>query len=213
MFDISDEELRLLVNDLEVLEEIPEEVAYRIEETIQQLLMQDNQSFVKANTSPLKSKISWGNLALAASFVLAIGLGANFLTQDGIDGAPTSTIANQGTGAKFEDDEILTSAGAQIATVESAVPVFDSGINYQNSLSREILPFIPKSTYGSITNIDPAIINCIASLGLTETVSLIDTGRYRDINVTAVWSAITPTVWQIAIIDKDCNPVAELNFK
>jgi hypothetical protein len=206
MSEISDEEIKELIQGLDDLEEIPEEAAKRFDETIQRLLIQDA-------IIPRKKRSPWGNLALAASFVLLIGVGATFFTQERLGGVSSTSISSAENDIEFQDDEILTSESEQISTSKSFVPEFESDINYEFKLNLDAIPFNLVATYGSTANLDSTLIRCIRSIGLVDAVSFIDRSKYGELDVISVWSALSGNTWQIAIIDFSCNPVDKIIFK
>lgn len=206
MSEISDEKLKSLIRGLDDLEDVPEEAAKRFDETIQRLLAHDA-------INRQKSRSHWGNLALAASFVLLIGVGATFFTQERIGGVSSTSISSAENDFEFQDDEILTSEGEKISTYKSYVPEYESGINYEYKLNLDAISFDLVATYGSTANLDSTLIRCIRSIGLVDAVSFIDRSKFGKLDVISVWSALSGNTWQISIIDFSCNPVDEIIFK
>lgn len=206
MSEISDQELRELLGDLGELEDVPDEVSKRLDGTIQQLLMQEI-------SKSKEKKFSWGNLALAASFVLTIGLGASFLVQEVSEGNTETSIANRVTSPQFEDDEVLTSQGSEIARTDVTVRELNSGLDYSKLPTYENLPFTPEANYGSFDADIDQLKRCLTDLGLIETVSLIDRGFDGDEQAISIWSATSQNSWRIVIIDDLCNPIREFIYK
>lgn len=200
MSEISDEELKRLLKELEELDEVPQDVAARMDATIDQLA-----AAAKRKKSSFFTSTSW---ALAAGFTLVFGLGVVLnLDSSPISQTNTSITANPSDG---KEDDVLTSTGDEPAQTSNPVPQYSSGIDYSKEVSTKDLPFTPTVDYGSIEQVTSKIRSCIDSLELEESVSLIDLAKYKNQNVIAVWSALSSKSWQVLIISDACEGIDEV---
>ena len=200
MSEISDEELKKLYKELEALDEVPRDVAARLDATVQKL--------AAAEKSKKSSRLTTTSWALAAGFTLVFGLGVVL----NLDSSPISQTNTSSTSKPSEgnEDDVLTSTGAEPTQTNNPVPQYSSGIDYSKKLSTKDFPFTPTVDYGSIEQLPTNIRSCIDSLGLEESASLIDLAKYKNQSVTAVWSAITSKSWQVFIISDTCEGIDEV---
>ena len=200
MSEISDEELKKLFKELEALDEVPRDVATRLDATVQKL--------AAAEKNKKSSRLTTTSWALAAGFTLVFGLGVVL----NLDSSPISQTNTSSTSKPSEgnEDDVLTSTGDEPAQTNNPVPQYSSGIDYSKELSTKDFPFTPSVDYGSIEQLPTNIRSCIDSLGLEESASLIDLAKYKNQSVTAVWSAITSKSWQVFIISDTCEGIDEV---
>jgi len=200
MSEISDEELKKLYKELEALDEVPREVAARLDATVEKL--------AAAEKSKKSSRLTTASWALAAGFTLVFGLGVVL----NLDSSPISQTSTSSTSKPSEsnEDDVLTSTGDEPAQTNNPVPQYSSGIDYSKELSTKDFPFTPTVDYGSIEQLPTNIGSCIDSLGLKESASLIDLAKYKNQSVTAIWSAITNKSWQVFIISDTCEGIDEV---
>ncbi len=200
MSEFSERDLEKLIKQLGDLDAVPEEVAARMDATVERLAASD-----MAKKRARSASTSW---VLAAGVTLVFGLGV-VLTVDSsyIGGNSDKSIS---TSSQKEQDDILTSSEDEPIVTTSPVPRYTSDLDYVEKIFFEGLPFLPPREYGGLSKLSPRKIACLSTLGLDETVSLLDEARYGDREVTAVWSAITGNSWQVFIIDDDCQGIAEL---
>lgn len=200
MSEISDEELKKLFKELEALDEVPRDVAARLDATVEKLAAEE-----KSKKSSRLTTASW---ALAAGFTLVFGLGV-VLNLDSSPIAQTNTSSTSKPSEGNEDD-VLTSSRDEPAQTNNPVPQYSSGIDYSKKVSTKDLPFAPTVDYGSIDQLPTSIRTCIDSLELEESASLIDLARYKNQSVTAVWSALTSKSWQVLIISDTCEGIEKV---
>jgi hypothetical protein len=200
MSEISDEELKKLFNELEALDEVPQDVATRMDAIIDRLAAAE-----KRKKSSRMSTTSW---ALAASFTLVFGLGVVLQPDSSpINQSPSTSSLES---PQSNEDEVLTSTDSQPELTNDPIVEYSTDLDYSVEISISDLPFKPTTDYGNITKVNSDLQSCLISLGLGESVSLIDVARYEDKKVTAVWSGVTGKSWQISIIDPNCEGIAEL---
>jgi cytoskeletal protein RodZ len=199
MSDISDDELKRLLKELDKLDEVPTEVAARMDATIDRLAAAE-----KSKKSPKFTSVSW---ALAAGFTLVFGLGVVLnLESSPISQAPSTTSES----SQKNEDDVLTSTDREPRQTIQEVPQYSSNLDYSRKLSLADFPFTPAVDYGNITNITSELRTCLISLGLEQSISTIDKAVYEDKKVSAIWSAITEKSWRVFLIDSNCEGVAEV---
>jgi len=199
MSDISDDELKRLLKELDKLDEVPTDVAARMDATIDRLAATD-----KSKKSSRFTSVSW---ALAAGFTLVFGLGVVLnLESSPISQSPSTTSES----SQKNEDDVLTSTDREPRQTNQEVPQYSSNLDYSKNLSLADLPFTPAVDYGNITNVTSELRTCLTSLGLEQGISTIDKAVYADMKVSAIWSAITEKSWQVFLIDSNCEGVAEV---
>ena len=197
MSEISDEELKKLFKELKALDEVPQDVAARMNATIDRLSAAE-----KKKKSSRLATTSW---ALAASVTLVFGLGVVLnLDSSPINQSPSTSSSES---PQKSDEDVLTSTeGEPVVTIEP-VAQYASNIDYSTTISLADLPFKTAVNYGSLVELPSELLSCLTSLGFEDSVSFIDVARYEDKEVTAVWSAVTSKSWQISIIDSNCEGI------
>lgn len=199
MSDISDDELKRLLKELDKLDEVPTEVAARMDATIDRLAAAE-----KSKKSSKFTSVSW---ALAAGFTLVFGLGVVLnLESSPISQSPSTTSES----SQKNEDDVLTSTDREPRQNNQEVPQYSSNLDYSKKLSLADLPFAPAVDYGNITNVTSELRTCLTSLGLEQSISTIDKAVYEDKKVSAIWSAITEKSWRVFLIDSNCEGVAEV---
>jgi hypothetical protein len=199
MSDISDDELKRLLKELDKLDEVPTDVAARMDATINRLAAAE-----KSKKSSRFTGVSW---ALAAGFTLVFGLGVVLnLESSPISQSPSTTSES----SQKNEDDVLTSTDREPRQTNQKVPQYSSNLDYSKTLSLADLPFTPAVDYGNITNVTPELRTCLTSLGLQQSISTIDKAVYADMKVSAIWSAITEKSWQVFLIDSNCEGIAEV---
>ena len=197
MSEISDEELKKLFKELKALDEVPQDVAARMNATIDRLSAAE-----KKKKSSRLATTSW---ALAASVTLVFGLGVVLnLDSSPINQSPSTSSSES---PQKSDEDVLTSTeGEPVVTIEP-VAQYASNIDYSTTISLADLPFKTAVNYGSLVELPSELLSCLTSLGFEDSVSFIDVARYGDKEVMAVWSAVTSKSWQISIIDSNCEGI------
>jgi hypothetical protein len=199
MSDISDDELKRLLKELDKLDEVPTDVAARMDATIDRLAAAE-----KSKKSSRFTSVSW---ALAAGFTLVFGLGVVLnIESSPISQSPSTTSES----SQKNEDDVLTSTGREPRQTNQEVPEYLSNLDYSKNLSLADFPFTPAVDYGNITNVASELRTCLTSLGLEQSISTIDTAFYAEKKVSAIWSAITEKSWQVSLIDSSCEGVAEV---
>lgn len=200
MSEISDEELKRLLKELEALDELPEDVAARMDATIDRLAASE-----KRKKSSRFTSASW---ALAAGFTLVFGLGIVL----NLESSPINQIPSTNTSQKpiQNEDDVLTSTEDAPRMTSEPVAQYASNFDYSKGIQLSDLPFKPSTNYGSLSKLSTELQSCLTSLGLNESVSLVDEARYGDKEATAIWSAISGKTWQVNIIDATCEGIAEV---
>ena len=199
MSDISDDELKRLLKELDKLDEVPTEVAARMDATIERLAAEE-----KGKKSSKFTSVSW---ALAAGFTLVFGLGVVLnLESSPISQSPSTTSES----SQKNEDDVLTSTDREPRQTNQEAPQYSSNLDYSKKLSLADFPFTPAVDYGNITNVTSELRTCLTSLGLEQSISTIDIAVYGEKKVSAIWSAITEKSWQVFLIDSNCEGVAEV---
>ena len=199
MSDISDDELKRLLKELDKLDEVPTEVAARMDATIERLAAEE-----KGKKSSKFTSVSW---ALAAGFTLVFGLGVVLnLESSPISQSPSTTSES----SQKNEDDVLTSTDREPRQTNQEAPQYSSNLDYSKKLSLADFPFTPAVDYGNITNVTSELRTCLTSLGLEQSISTIDKAVYEDKKVSAIWSAITEKSWRVFLIDSNCEGVAEV---
>jgi cytoskeletal protein RodZ len=199
MSDISDDELKRLLKELDKLDEVPTDVAARMDATIERLAAEE-----KSKKSSKFTSVSW---ALAAGFTLVFGLGVVLnLESSPISQSPSTTSES----SQKNEDDVLTSTGREPRQTNQEAPQYSSNLDYSKKLSLAEFPFTPAADYGNITNVTSELRTCLTSLGLEQSISTIDKAVYEDKKVSAIWSAITEKSWRVFLIDSNCEGVAEV---
>ena len=199
MSDISDDELKRLLKELDKLDEVPTDVATRMDATIERLAAAE-----KGKKSSKFTSVSW---ALAAGFTLVFGLGVVLnLESSPISQSPSTTSES----SQKNEDDVLTSTDREPRQTNQEAPQYSSNLDYSKKLSIADFPFTPAVDYGNITNVTPELRTCLTSLGLEQSISTIDKAVYGEKKVSAIWSAITEKSWQVFLIDSNCEGVAEV---
>ena len=194
-----DKELQALLKQLQPLDPIPEDVDRRFEETLHSL---------KSETSVKKR--TWFNpnsFALAAGFLVVVSLGITFTLSN--ENEASTSIVQSDVGRENSSD-ILVGNNLNPNSLSDAVQLFKSGIDYKLSPKLREFPFTPLNSYYDTKSVQKSFLNCLISLGIEESVSLIDRGTYSGLQISAVWSAIEKGKWQVAIIDKQCEPIDQI---
>ena len=197
MSEISDEELKKLLKNLGALDDVPQDVAARLDATIERWAAEE-----KKKSSSRLTNTSW---ALAASVTLVFGLGVVL----NVDSSPInqSPSTSSSESPQKSDEDVLTSTeGEPVVTIEP-VAQYASNVDYSATISLADLPFDTTVNYGNLAKLPSELLSCLISLGFEESVSFIDEARYGDKKVTAVWSAVTGKSWQISIIDSNCEGI------
>jgi hypothetical protein len=200
MSKISDEELKRLLLELEELEELPEGLAARMDETIDRL--------AAAEKNKRNSRLSSTSWALAAGFTLVFGLGVVLNLESSPLSQGPSTNSSQ-TPQQTEND-VLTSTESAPKMTSKPVMQYSSIIDYSKDIKEDDLPFEPSNNFGALSELPSKIQSCLISLGLNDSVSLVDRANYGDQKITAVWSAISQNSWQVYIIDSRCEGITEV---
>ena len=200
MSKISDEELKRLLLELEELEELPEGLAARMDETIDRL--------AAAEKNKRNSRLSSTSWALAAGFTLVFGLGVVLNLESSPLSQGPSTNSSQ-TPQQTEND-VLTSTESAPTMTSKPVMQYSSIIDYSKDIKEDDLPFEPSNNFGALSELPSKIQSCLVSLGLNDSVSLVDRANYGDQKITAVWSAISQNSWQVYIIDSRCEGITEV---
>jgi cytoskeletal protein RodZ len=199
MSDISDDELKRLLKELDKLDEVPTEVAARMDATIERLAAEE-----KSKKSSKFTSVSW---ALAAGFTLVFGLGVVLnLESSPISQSPSTTSES----SQKNEDDVLTSTDREPRQTNQEAPQYSSNLDYSKKLSLADFPFTPAVDYGNITNVTSELRTCLTSLGLEQSISTIDIAVYGEKKVSAIWSAITEKSWRVFLIDANCEGVAEV---
>ena len=193
MSEISDEELKKLFKELEALDEVPRDVAARLDATVEKL--------AAAEKSKKSSRLTTTSWALAAGFTLVFGLGIVL----NLDSSPISQTIDSSSSKPSEDneDDVLTSIYVT-NPYYNHIPQYSSGIDYSKEVFLKDFPFLPNSfSFYSLDGLSEELKSCLLSLGLEE-INLVDAARYEGAKVKAVWSAIDGSSWQVFIIDDNC---------
>jgi cytoskeletal protein RodZ len=199
MSDISDDELKRLLKELDKLDEVPTDVATRMDATIERLAAAE-----KSKKSSKFTSVSW---ALAAGFTLVFGLGVVLnLESSPISQSPSTTSES----SQKNEDDVLTSTDREPRQTNQEAPQYSSNLDYSKKLSIAEFPFTPAVDFGNITNVTSELRTCLTSLGLEQSISTIDKAVYGEKKVSAIWSAITEKSWQVFLIDSNCEGVAEV---
>jgi cytoskeletal protein RodZ len=199
MSDISDDELKRLLKELDKLDEVPTDLAARMDATIERLAAAE-----KSKKSSKFTSVSW---ALAAGFTLVFGLGVVLnLESSPISQSPSTTSES----SQKNEDDVLTSTDREPRQTNQEAPQYSSNLDYSKKLSIADFPFTPAVDYGNITNVTLELRTCLTSLGLEQSISTIDKAVYGEKKVSAIWSAITEKSWQVFLIDSNCEGVAEV---
>lgn len=200
MSEISDEELKKLFKELKALDEVPQDVATRMDATIDRLSAAE-----KKKKSSRLATTSW---ALAASVTLVFGLGVVLnLDSSPINQSPSTSSSES---PQKSDEDVLTSTEGEPLVTSEPIAQYTSNIDYSTTISLADLPFNTAVNYGSLAKLPSELLSCLTSLGFEDSVSFIDEAKYGDKEVTAVWSAVTANSWQISIIDSDCEGLAKI---
>ena len=200
MSEISNEELKKLFKELKALDEVPQDVATRMDATIDRLSAAE-----KKKKSSRLANTSW---ALAASVTLVFGLGVVLnLDSSPINQSPSTSSSES---PQKSDEDVLTSTEGEPVVTSEPVAQYASNIDYSTTISLADLPFKTAVNYGSLAELPSELLSCVTSLGFGDSVSFIDVARYEDKEVTAVWSAVTAKSWQISIIDSNCEGLAKV---
>jgi len=199
MSDISDDELKRLLKELDKLDEVPTDVATRMDATINRL--------AAAEKSKKTSRLTSASWSLAAGFTLVFGLGVVLnMESSPISQSPSTTSES----SENNDDDVLTSTDREPRQINEPTPQYSSNLDYSKKLSLADFPFTPAVDYGSIIDVSSELRTCLISLGLDQSISTIDIAMYADKKVSAIWSAITEKSWQVFLIDSKCEGIAEV---
>ena len=202
MSGISEEEIERRLKNLGQLEEVPEGVSKRFEETLLKL----------SSEAPAVRKSSWltsSNWAVAAGFALVFSLGA-FIFGNSNSSISQNSSTNTSVSSKDNNSEVLVSGGNAPQNTNAKVPVFYSSTDYSGKVFVSNLPFKPTNNFGAITELEESLKSCIRELGLEENVSLIDRAFFESKSAIAIWSALEERAWQVFVIDKNCSGLTEV---
>ena len=207
------EELMKALRNIEPLEDVPSDVSSRFQETLANLALSTS------HTQPKKNWLTGSNqFALAASFTLVFALGAVFTLNSGNEsGNSTGISQNQGTNApadsNVKEDQLLYSAGegsipetsnTPIKLSNSALDYFSIPAGFQKTLGVGI-------TWNSPSTLELSTIKCLKALELDQSTNLIDAGFLDGMAVTAIWTPVSTSSWNIYLVDATCN-VLEKKF-
>jgi hypothetical protein len=201
MSEFSERDLERLLREIGPLEAVPDEVAKRMDETVER--------FLAAEVNKKRSRYVTTPWVLAAGLTLVFGFGGTLNQVASTRIVEVSTPATSSS-PQAKSDDVLTSSGDVPVSTAKQVPEFSSDFDYAKGVVVEELPFEPISDYGNLSALSPKVTTCLTSLGLNESVSFLDRARYASQEVTAVWSAITRDTWQISVINDACEGIAEL---
>ena len=201
------DELMNALHNIEPLEDVPTDVSSRFQETLTNLVLSSSR------TQPKKNWLTGSNqFALAASFTLVFALGAVFTLNSGDEsGNSTGISQNQGTNAPTEndvkEDQLLYSAGEGSIPETSNTPIKQSNsahdylsipAGFQKTLGVGI-------TWNSPEELEPFTIECLKSLELDKSTNLIDTGYLDGMLVTAIWTPVSSSSWNVYLLDASCS--------
>jgi hypothetical protein len=201
------EELVKRLQSIEPLEDVPADVSVRFQETLARLALKESQAKSK------KKWLSGGNqFALAASFTLVFALGAIFTLNSG-DSSSTSLNGEQGSSivdeksSGIKDDQLLYSGGANSAPKGSEAPIRETNYShdYSEIPSGLIQKFSVGSSWNSVEGLSGSSLKCLNALELSTNINLIDSGRYKGVQIKAFWSPLTKSSWNVYIVDSKCN--------
>lgn len=207
------EELIKGLQSIEPLEDVPAGVSVLFQETLTRLVQQESKVKPKNNWLP-----SGNQFALAASFTLVFALGAVFTLNSGdssstsLNGAQGPAIVNEESSG-IKDDQLLYSGGANSAPQSSQAPIRETNNSHDYSeISSELIQkFSVGSSWNSKEGLSGPSLKCLNALELSTNTNLIDSGRYKGVQVKAIWSPLTKSSWNVYIVDSKCN-VLEKKF-
>ena len=201
------EELMSALHNIEPLEDVPTDVSLRFHETLKGLASRDLQ------VKPKKNWLTGGNqFAIAASFTLVFALGAVVILNLGNDSGDSIGVSQNKTDVTqaeddVKDDQLLYSAGERSIPQKSNTPVkfSNSGHDYAAIPSEFQKSVGVATTWNSVEAINSTLRKCLITLGLEDSVNLIDTGILNRKVVNAIWSPVTANSWNVYLLDADCN--------
>jgi hypothetical protein len=197
-----DKDLRRLLRDSAELDEVPRDVSLQFEARLQELMHEKQ---------PRRQKwITTASFALAAGFLGILGVSAVVnLESDSL----VEVVDNLSpSGEISKETDVLTSSGTT-GTADSNVEQYYSQVDYFGKSKTSEFPFVPRTTYFAVDNLPQDLTACLSSLGLSESVSLIDNAKFEGKPITAVWSGLDEQTWIVSIIAQDCEPANEVLIK
>lgn len=197
------------------LEDVPEDVSLRFQETLTSLTIRDSQ------VRPKKTWLSSSNqFALAASFTLVFALGAVFTVSSGGDpsdsvGVSQNQTDNTSIENNIKDDQLLYSTGGNSIPEKSSSPIklSSSAHDYASIPTGFQRKLGVGNTWNSANTLDPATAKCLKSLGLNESTNLIDSGLLKAKTAKAIWTPINSNSWNIYLVDDRCEVLEKKFFK
>lgn len=196
--DINDE-FQDLINQAGQLDDVPKDVALEFEETLSKLLREEE---------PRKRPwITTATFLLAASFLGLFGMG--IISSTGPSPKVESAIDTLPTPINSMQTDILAADEVGVVTNQD-VMVVKSGLDYFGKSKASQFPFRPKSNFGSLKDLESNLQKCLTQLGLSQTVSVVDSGMLNNLEITAIWTALDSDSWAVSILAEDCQPVEEI---
>ena len=194
------------LSSVEPLEEVPSEVSKRFHETLSRLANEQ---------TSVKTKIHWFNsanqFALAASFVLVFALGAVVTLNSGGDSADPLGVVKPQPSASSSDTDV-TDDQIQYSGSDKSIPLASTDLIKQTRSSHDYAE-IPKdfykklgvgSTWNSAAKLDNVTLQCLKKLELIDSTNLIDLGLFQGKSIKAIWAPVTPSSWNVYLIDSSC---------
>ena len=206
-----DHELQVALNHLAPLGEVPHDISTRFDETLERLVREHEQS---KGRSPKRSQFS--TFSVAASFFVVVAFGAvvTLNSNSEVPAVSQPGLTNLQTNPSVTEDQNLYSGDSNSEPFISEKPIqsIESGENYELISPETTKKLGFENTFRKPLNLSNTLKVCLTNLGLIEVLHGVDKGSYQGLTVTAAWSPISGTSWDIFVIDSNCNVIEKLNL-
>ena len=204
--NMDEDKLLVTLQGLEPLEEVPEDVSRRFNETLSKLIKEKEEVLVKPTR-----KFQFSSLSIAASFIVVVAFGSvvTLNSQNEVSVSTQSNTSNNQPNPEITSDQDLFSNDQNSSPKSSTTPILllSSNSNYDSidlSLAKSLQI---GSDWGSTSSITGELETCLSNLQISEYLSAVDEGFFAGKKIQAAWSPVGPSTWNVYLIDSSCNVV------
>jgi len=201
-----DKELLAALQGLEPLEDVPEDVSKRFNETLSRLIKEKEDELLKPSR-----KYQFSSFSIAASFLVVVAFGGvvtlNTQSEVTVSSSPSSEL-NKPT-PDVTSDQNLFSNDQNKNPKSSTTPIklLNSNSNYDSADLNLAKSLEIGSDWGATKSITSQLNTCLSNLLISDYLSAVDQGTFRGQKIQAAWSPVGPSSWNVYLIDASCNVI------
>jgi hypothetical protein len=195
MSNISDQEAKLLLNQVSELKEIPADVSARLEAKLSTL--------ANNGRATHKSRLSLPPLKYVAGIVLISSLALTFSINS--SQAPEVSTTNPSQSTNLNESGVNTSSKTDVKESEKPIPKQVKGRDYSNPDYVNSIPLPSGSSFFGNLEGKAQSETCISSLGLNDSLNFVDSGTYKGKKVISVWSMKSNGGWTVTVLGANCE--------